>query len=93
MRRVLCQKKPTTDVAQSWIDGAVDVLHRTVLARAVRAWDVFVCSSLYITSIAVVEGWLATELLGLEPNAALAITRRTFIGSCSRGRSSRTRFG
>ena len=66
-------KEPTTEVVQGWIDGAVDVLYRTVLARAVRAWDVFVYSSLYITSIAVVEGWLATELLGLEPNAALAI--------------------
>ena len=69
----IMSKEPTTEVVQGWIDGAVDVLHRTVLARAVRAWDVFVYSSLYITSIAVIEGWLATELLGLEPNAALGI--------------------
>ena len=44
-----------------------------VWKRCVHVWNLFVYTSLYITAVAMVEAWLAIELLGIEINSALAI--------------------
>lgn len=56
-----------------WINNPLGFFRQVVWVRCTRMWNVFVYTSLYITSIAVVETWLATRLLGFEANVALVI--------------------
>lgn len=56
-----------------WVNNPVGFFSRVVWGKCKRIWNLFVYTSLYITTIAIVETWLAIRLLGFEANVALAI--------------------
>jgi len=56
-----------------WIDTPLELFRQVVWQRCSRLWSLFVYTSLYITTVAVVETWLAARLLGFEANLALVI--------------------